>query len=436
MFHPTLSPLKRNGLNSPMRIAQVAPLVEAVPPKLYGGTERVVAYLTDALVELGHEVTLFASGDSVTKANLVPMWPRALRLDPTIHDYFAPVFIQLAALARHAQEFDVIHSHLDYFAYPSLQLLGVPAITTLHGRLDMPELGPLYREFSGMPVVSISDAQRKPLPHANYAATVHHGLPQKFLRKGPGGNYLAFLGRISPEKAPDAAIRIAARAGMPLKIAAKVDRVDEEYFRNKIRPLLDGSSDVEFIGEIGEHQKGEFLGNAAALLFPIAWREPFGLVMIESMACGTPVVAFDNGSVPEVLEDGVSGYVVRDEDGAVAALRNVRNLNRNRTRAEFERRFTARHMAQNYLKLYSHLIHGHGGASARISSALRTPASGLAAHAVANRHHGSRCNGRPLVNIHLAVFGSADDEDNRGEDSRQDPCAAARPTADACKVRI
>jgi glycosyltransferase involved in cell wall biosynthesis len=336
-----------------MRIAQVSPLIEAVPPKLYGGTERVVAYLTDALVDLGHEVTLFASGDSRTKAQLASVWPRALRLDPTVHDVFAPLFMQLETVARRAHEFDIIHCHLDYFAFPTLRLLGVPSITTLHGRLDLPELGPLYRLYHDMPVVSISDAQRQPL-EANYAATIHHGLPQKSLTQGPGGAYLAFLGRISPEKGPDVAIRIAARAGIPLKIAAKVDKVDREYFETKIEPLL-AHADVEFIGEIADHQKAKFLGEAAALLFPIVWREPFGLVMIEAMACGTPVVAFNAGSVPEILEDGLTGFIVDSEDEAVEALRDISRLDRGRIRAEFERRFTAQHMAQNYLKLYSRL---------------------------------------------------------------------------------
>ncbi len=338
-----------------MRIAQVPPLIEAVPPKLYGGTERVVAYLTDALVELGHDVTLFASGDSHTKAKLAPIWPRALRLDPTVHDVFAPLFMQLETVARRAHEFDIIHCHLDYFAFPTLRMLGVPSITTLHGRLDLPELAPLYRLYHDIPVVSISDSQREPLPGANYAATIHHGLPQKSLARGPGGDYLAFLGRISPEKGPDAAIRIAIRAGLPLKIAAKVDRVDREYFQTKIEPLL-ARADVEFVGEIGEHQKAEFLGNAAALLFPIAWREPFGLVMIEAMACGTPVVAFNSGSVPEVLENGLTGFIVNSEDEAVRALRDLSRLDRGRIRAEFDRRFTAQQMAQNYLKLYSSLV--------------------------------------------------------------------------------
>jgi glycosyltransferase involved in cell wall biosynthesis len=338
-----------------MKIAQVAPLTEAVPPKLYGGTERVVAYLTDALVELGHDVTLFASGDSVTKAKLAPIWPQALRLDPAIKDFLAPVFMELEMVARRAHEFDVIHSHLDYFGYPLLRLLDVPSVTTLHGRLDLPELRPLYEVYDDMPVVSISDSQRVPLPRANYVATILHGLPQNLLAKGSGaGGYLAFLGRISPEKAPDAAIRIAARAGMPLKIAAKVDRVDAEYFKTSIEPLL-SLGQVEFIGEIGEHQKSEFLGNAAGLLFPIAWREPFGLVMIEAMACGTPVIAFENGSVPEVLEDGVTAFIVQNEDQAVQAVRKISMLDRDRIRTEFDQRFTAQHMAQNYLKLYSRL---------------------------------------------------------------------------------
>jgi glycosyltransferase involved in cell wall biosynthesis len=339
-----------------MKIAQVAPLAEAVPPKLYGGTERVVAYLTDALVELGHDVTLFASGDSATKATLSPVWPRALRLDPEVRDHFAPMFMQLETVARRAHEFDVIHSHLDYFGYPLLRRLGTPSVTTLHGRLDLHELPALYRLYGDIPVVSISDSQRVPLPEANFVATVLHGLPQNLLSKGEGrGGYLAFLGRVSPEKAPDAAIRIAARAGIPLKIAAKVDRVDREYFETTVEPLL-GQADVEFIGEIREDQKQEFLGNAAGLLFPIAWREPFGLVMIEAMACGTPVIAFENGSVPEVLEDAVTGFIVHSEDQAVEAVRRIGTLDRARIRGEFERRFTARRMAQNYLKLYERLV--------------------------------------------------------------------------------
>ena len=335
-----------------MRIAQIAPLTEAVPPKLYGGTERVVAYLTDALVELGHEVTLFASGDSMTKAHLEPIWPQALRLDPGIRDALAPVFMLLETVARRADEFDVIHSHLDYFGYPLLQRADVPSVTTLHGRLDLPELIPLYRLYDRMPVVSISDSQRTPLPHANYVRTVYHGLPKHLLVPGSGaGGYLAFLGRISPEKAPDAAVRIAARAGMPLHVAAKVDRVDELYFREQIEPLF-AQPHVKNIGEIAEHQKNDFLGDAAALIFPIAWREPFGLVMIEAMACGTPVVAFNNGSVPEVLENGVTGFIVETEHQAAEAAIAATKLDRQRIRAEFDRRFTAHHMAENYVALY------------------------------------------------------------------------------------
>ena len=338
-----------------MKIAQVAPLTEAVPPKLYGGTERVVAYLADALVELGHDVTLFASGDSMTKARLEPIWPRALRLDPSVKDHFAPIFMELETVARRAHEFDVIHSHIDYFGYPLLRSIDVASVTTLHGRLDLPELKPLYGLYDHMPVVSISESQRFPLPGPNYVATILHGLPQNLLQKGAGdGGYLAFLGRISPEKAPDAAIRIAAASGMPLKIAAKVDRVDEEYFKAVVEPLLK-QGDIEFVGEIGEHEKKEFLGRAAALVFPIAWREPFGLVMIEAMACGTPVIAFDNGSVPEVLESGLTGFIVHDERQAIEAVGKIATLDRDRIRAEFDRRFTAHHMAQNYLKLYSRL---------------------------------------------------------------------------------
>jgi glycosyltransferase involved in cell wall biosynthesis len=338
-----------------MKIAQLAPLTEAVPPKLYGGTERVVSYLSDALVELGHEVTLFASGDSQTKARLEPIWPRALRLDPSVRDHLAPIFMQMEIVAQRAHEFDVIHSHLDYFGYPLLQRLGVPSVTTLHGRLDLPEFQQLYRIYNEVPVVSISDAQRVPLPHANYVATVHHGLPPNLLRPGTGaGGYLAFLGRISPEKAPDAAIRIAAMAGMKLVIAAKVDRADQKYFEDKIEPLL-AQPHVEYIGEIGEHEKSDFLGNAAALLFPIAWREPFGLVMIEAMACGTPVIAFRHGSVPEVLENGVTGYVADSELAAATAATQVTTLDRQRIRAEFERRFTAQRMAERYVELFGEL---------------------------------------------------------------------------------
>jgi len=339
-----------------MRIAQVSPLMEAVPPKFYGGTERIVAYLTDALVAMGHEVTLFASGDSLTMAHLVPAWPQALRLDPTIRDLIAPLVVMLERVVQRAAEFDVIHLHCDYLGYPALRRTGVPFLATLHGRLDLPELRELYRTFFDVPVVSISDAQRAPLPEARYVATIPHGLPEALLRPGSGlGGYLAFLGRMSPEKAPDRAIRIAREAGMKLKLAAKIDPVDRAYFEQEIKPLL-ADPNIEFIGEIAEHQKAEFLGNAAGLLFPIAWREPFGLAMIEAMACGTPVVARRNGSVPEVVDDGVTGFVVASEAEAAAAARRLHELERARIRSVFEERFTARRMAQDYVSLYRRLI--------------------------------------------------------------------------------
>jgi glycosyltransferase involved in cell wall biosynthesis len=343
-----------------MRIAQIAPLIEAVPPKLYGGTERIVAYLTDELVAMGHEVTLFASGDSATTARLEAGWPRALRLDPSARDYIAPLITMLERLVPRAGEFDVVHLHCDYLAYPVLSRAGVPFLATLHGRLDLPELKPLYTVFSEVPVVSISDAQREPLPEARYIATVQHGLPEQLLSPGDGaGGYLAFLGRISPEKAPDSAIRIAAQAGMKLKIAAKIDRVDREYFASEIEPLF-AQPHVEFVGEIAEHQKSEFLGNAAGLLFPIAWREPFGLAMIEAMACGTPVIALRNGSVPEVIDEGITGFIVDDEGSATSAAGQLALLDRTLIRAVFEQRFTARRMAEDYIRVYRELVSARG----------------------------------------------------------------------------
>ncbi len=339
-----------------MKIAQVSSLMEAVPPKLYGGTERIVAYLTDELVELGHDVTLFASGDSRTKAKLEPVWPHALRLDADMKDYLAPHIILLEMLARRAEEFDIIHLHIDYLGYPMLQRMDVSFVTTLHGRLDLPELKRLYEVFPDVPVVSISDSQREPMPIANYVDTIYHGLPHDLLTAGSGqGGYLAFIGRISPEKAPDAAIRIAAAAGMKLKIAAKVDKVDTAYFDDRIKPLL-SQSHVEFIGEINDAQKSDFLGNAAGLLFPIAWREPFGMAMIEAMACGTPVIAMRNGSVPEVVDDGVTGFIVENEAEAAGAVRGLPLLNRDRIRQTFETRFSARRMAADYLSVYAGLI--------------------------------------------------------------------------------
>ena len=338
-----------------MKIAQISSLMEAVPPKLYGGTERIVAYLTDELVELGHDVTLFASGDSHTKGRLEAGWPHALRLDPDMRDYLAPHVILLEKLARKAHEFDVIHLHVDYLGYPVLRRTGVPFLATLHGRLDLPELRQVYRTFPDVPVVSISDSQREPMPEANYVGTIHHGLPQHLLKPGGGeGGYLAFIGRISPEKAPDAAIRIAKAAGMKLRIAAKVDKVDQAYFDRCIKPALD-QPHVEFIGEIDETQKSDFLGKAAGLLFPIAWREPFGLAMIEAMACGTPVIAMRRGSVPEVIEPGVTGFIVESEEAAVAAVARLPELDRTRVRERFDARFTARRMAEDYVRLYEHL---------------------------------------------------------------------------------
>ncbi|WP_179404116.1 glycosyltransferase family 4 protein [Burkholderia guangdongensis] len=339
-----------------MRIAQIAPLHEAVPPKLYGGTERVVSYLTEALVELGHDVTLFASGDSVTSARLEAAWPRALRLDPSIRDAMAPHMRLLEQVAQVAHEFDVLHFHLDYLPFPLMSRLDVPYVTTLHGRLDLPELQPVFDTFPDAPVVSISDAQRKPLPQAAWAGTVHHGLPAQLLTPHAGAKpeYLAFLGRICPEKRVDTAIRIAAQSGLPLKIAAKVDKADETYFKEEIEPLL-GAAHVEFVGEINEAQKPAFLSGAKALLFPIDWPEPFGLVMIEAMACGTPVVAFNRGSVPEVIEDGVTGFIVEDVQGAIGALQRIDALSRESIRARFDLRFSAQTMARRYVETYESL---------------------------------------------------------------------------------
>ena len=336
-----------------MKIAQVAPLAESVPPKLYGGTERVVAILTNELVRLGHDVTLFASGDSQTRASLVPAWPRALRLGGAYQDALAPHILMLEEVLKRADEFDVVHFHISQFHFPMARRLPVAHVTTLHGRLDLPELPPLYDEFADIPVVSISDAQRTPLPRAGRAATVHHGLPLDALAFHPQpGRYLAFLGRISKEKRVDRAIEIAIACGQPLKIAAKVDPADGDYFEREIRHLLDHPL-IEFIGEIGESKKSEFLGGARALLFPIDWPEPFGLVMIEALACGVPVVALRGGSVDEVIDDGVTGFVVDTVAQAIDATRKVASLSRARCRATFERRFSATRMAQDYVRVYA-----------------------------------------------------------------------------------
>ena len=336
-----------------MKIAQIAPLTERVPPKLYGGTERVVSYLTEELVKRGHEVTLFASGDSMTEATLVSGVPTALRLDPRVRDPLPHALIQLAHVRELAGRFDVLHFHVDMLHFPVFRPLAGRTLTTLHGRLDLPDLLPFYREFSDMPVVSISNQQRQPLPDACWVATVEHGLPRDITRfySRPDGVYLAFLGRISPEKRADRAIAIAKRVGIKLRIAAKVDRVDEDYFQRQIRPLLSHPL-IEWVGEIGESEKPEFLGNALALLFPIEWPEPFGLVMIEAMACGTPTIAYRRGSVPEMIEEGVSGFIVDDEEQAIAAVRRLHDIDRASVRNCFERRFTVEHMADDYVRLY------------------------------------------------------------------------------------
>lgn len=337
-----------------MRIAQVAPLYESCPPQLYGGTERVVSYLTEELVRLGHDVTLFASGDSQTKARLLPPCKRALRLDPGVADPLAYHMIMMGRVLQEAEHFDILHFHTDYLHYPVFATGPHPIVTTLHGRQDLPDLPAVYREFRDTPLVSISDHQRIPIQRAHWVKTIHHGLPKDLLPFGKGdGDYLAFIGRISPEKRLDRAIEIACASGIPLKVAAKIDKADRQYYHEVIEPML--CEGVEFIGEINEIQKRDFLGRARALLFPIDWPEPFGLVMIEAMACGTPVLAFDRGSVSEVVENGVTGIVVDGMDAAHAALPEVLKLDRRRVRAEFERRFTAERMARDYTELYENL---------------------------------------------------------------------------------
>lgn len=343
-----------------MRIAQVAPLYESVPPKLYGGTERVVSYLTEELVRQGHDVTLFASGDSITQAKLVPVCERSLRLNPDCIDQMAHHILMLEQVYRQAEKFDIIHFHVDYLHFPLSRRCPVPHVTTLHGRLDIPDLQPLYREFSDMPVVSISNSQREPLPWANWQATVYHGVPETLytFREKPG-NYLAFLGRISPEKRVDRAIEVAKRLGLPIRIAAKVDKQDKEYFHEKIEPLFDHPL-VEYIGEVGDGpEKDEFLGNAMALLFPINWPEPFGLVMIEAMACGTPVIAYNRGSVPEVLQHGVTGFIVNNLEDTVKAVERIDSIDRAMCRQVFEKRFSARRMARDYVSLFERMVAEH-----------------------------------------------------------------------------
>ncbi len=339
-----------------MRIAQVAPLHESVPPKLYGGTERVVSYLTEELCRLGHQVTLYASGDSSTAARLKPACPAALRLDARVEDPLAHHMILLDHVLADAEQYDIVHFHLDYIHFPLARLLGVPHLTTMHGRLDLPDLRPLFDRFHDLPVVSISNAQRRPLPRANWQATVYNGLPEGLHRFHPEpGTYLAFLGRISPEKGIVQAIDIAGRAGMELRVAAKIDAADRSYYEEVVRPLL-RQPHVTFVGEIDEQQKNRFLGEAAALLFPIDWPEPFGMVMIEALACGTPVIAFGRGSVPEVLAHGACGFVVETADEAVQAVGRLGELSRWQCRRYFEQRFSARRMAEDYLAVYERLL--------------------------------------------------------------------------------
>ncbi|HKU09477.1 MAG TPA: glycosyltransferase family 4 protein [Bradyrhizobium sp.] len=346
-----------------MRIAQLAPLAESIPPKLYGGTERVVAWLVDELVTLGHEVTLFASGDSATRAKLEAVWPRALRLGRPRSDPMAAQAALLEAVSRRASEFDVIHVHVDWLPLPLLSRLGVPFVTTTHGRLDLPGLPDVIRLFPDAPYVSISDNQSSALSEANWIGTVYHGMPVDLFRPSfEPGSYLAFLGRLTAEKGPEAAIRVARAAKLPLRIAAKVPRGERGYFREKIEPQIDGEQ-VQLIGEVNDRTKEEFLAGAAALLFPIDWPEPFGLVMIEAMACGTPVIAFRSGSVPEVIDDGITGFVVEDEREAVEAVKRLGEIDRRRVRAQFEQRFSAARMAKEYLAHYQALAETRCGAA-------------------------------------------------------------------------
>jgi glycosyltransferase involved in cell wall biosynthesis len=354
-----------------MRIAQIAPLAESVPPKRYGGTERVVAWLIDELVQLGHDVTLFASGDSVTPAKLYPAWPRALRLGRPRTDPAAACSVLLELMSLHAGDFDVIHAHIDWLHLPLLSRLGVPFVTTLHGRLDLPGLPDVVGRFPDARFVSISNNQCVPLRDANWLGTVYHGLPADMFRPSfEIGSYLAFLGRLTPEKGPEAAIRIARATGKPLHIAAKVPHGEKRYFKERLEPKMDGDQ-IRLVGEVDDRAKQTFLANAAALLFPIDWPEPFGLVMIEAMACGTPVIAFRSGSVPEIVDDGVTGFVVGSEPEAVQAVMRIGELDRRKIRARFEQRFTSKRMAEEYLRHYGVLTRVDSKSPIRIP--LRSP---------------------------------------------------------------
>jgi glycosyltransferase involved in cell wall biosynthesis len=375
----------------PMKIAQVAPLAEPCPPRLYGGTERIVSYLTEELVAQGHDVTLFASGDSKTSAELEPFCDMALRLHPEIRDPIPHHVVMMDEVCRRAGEFDILHFHTHFLHFPLVRNFADATVTTLHGRLDLVELKAIFNAFPEIPITSISRHQRRPLPrHLNWAGNVYHGLPRDLLpfSPNPKGDYLAFLGRISPEKRPDLAIEIALRAGLPLKIAAKVDKADQDYWDEEIEPLVAANPSVEYIGEINEKQKADFLGNALAMLFPICWPEPFGIVMIEAMACGTPVIAFRAGSVPEVIDDGVTGFVVNDVEGAVEAVSRIGNLDRARIRTVFEERFTVERMARDYVAIYEALP------GARIAAAAPAlPVNGI--NALSAAVPGFRTKSRP-----------------------------------------
>jgi len=368
-----------------MKIAQIAPLWESVPPKLYGGTERVVSYITEELVRQGHDVTLYASGDSQTSAELRPACPEALRLLSGPFNRDAPlVVMQEQAFGRDAHEFDIIHAHLDFLSFPISRRCPTPVLTTMHGRLDLPELVPVFREYADMPIVSISDAQRTPLPDANWQGTVYHGLPDLYPFQPAPGSYLAFLGRICPEKRPDHAIEIAKQVGIPLRIAAKVDPVDREYFETQIAPLLDHPL-VEYVGEISDAEKRDFLGDAAAVLCTYDWPEPFGIVLIEALACGTPVLAYRRGSIPEIIEDGVTGFICDSLSDMVAAIDRLPQIQRRRCRDSFEARFTVQRMAEDYLALYERMAAVAtrprafaNGRSLRMMNGGRMTATGLA----------------------------------------------------------
>jgi glycosyltransferase involved in cell wall biosynthesis len=414
----SLAPLSSPSSRA-LRIAQIAPLYESVPPKLYGGTERIVGYLAEELVRRGHEITLYAAGDSTVRVPLAAGAPRALRL--TGLDHLGPVLHMpmLSELYDHANHFDVIHSHVDCLSFPLARLVQVPTLSTMHGRLDLEALLPVYRHYKDHPVISISHDQRRPLPEMNWVGTVYHGLPRNLLKfRSEPGDYLAFLGRMSPEKRPDLAIEIARRSGIPLKIAAKVDRTDREYFESVVKPML-STPGVEFIGEIDESQKQEFLGGALALLFPVDWPEPFGLVMIEALACGTPVIAKPCGSVPEVLRQGVSGFIESSVDALVAAVQKIRDLSRRACRDEFERRFTAEVMADNYERVYYQLADTYRSAQRPVAEARQSSGNAALAREAARRWNPELNDRRPgsvpKRGVARPLF-----RDGRGNDVRDD----------------